>query len=201
METAHGRLYESDAIAHYVASHGNANLLGKNAYENALVQQYVSFAGFELSSNVGKWYYPIVGWGPYNKANEEKAKEDLKRALVALNTELVTKTFLVGERATLADITVFTSLFFGYQKLFDPSYRADFPNVTRWFVTCANQPHFLSVTGSAVVLCEKAEVYDAKKFNKEEPKKEKKPAAAPAPKDTVAAIEDEIDPYHDHDTP
>jgi elongation factor 1-gamma len=177
-ETAAGEaLTESDAIAYYVANAvKDSPLLGKTNFEKALVHKYVSFVASEIVPNLAKWLYPLNGWAKYNKETEQQAKEALKRALVALDAELLAKTFLVGERVTLADITVACHLLDAYKKLFDASYRADFPNVTRWFLTTVNQSKFKKVAGE-VTLCAKMEVYDAKKFaapKEEKPKKEKK---------------------------
>ena len=46
----------------------------------------------------------------FNKAAYEKAKEDIQRVLSVLNKVLSERTFLVGERVTLADITVVSAL-------------------------------------------------------------------------------------------
>lgn len=94
-----------------------------------------------------------------------------------LNTVLLKKTYLVGESISLADIVVFCSLLGLYRMVFDAAFRKPYTNVNRWFVTLMNQPEFKAVIGETV-LCEKAQVYVAKK---EEPKK----AAAPAPKKEV----------------
>jgi len=37
-----------------------------------------------------------------------------------------------------------------YSKVFAPSYIAKFPNVTRWFTTCCNQPEFIQVLGKVI---------------------------------------------------
>jgi elongation factor 1-gamma len=91
--------------------------LGSGNYERARVQQYIAFAANEVARNVGTWLYPIMGYFPYDKVAEKAAKENLKRALVALDAELMTKTFLVGERVTLADITLACSLFHAFTKV------------------------------------------------------------------------------------
>lgn len=101
--------------------------------------------------------------------------------MVALNVELLNKTFLVGERITLADISVACHLIAGYTKLFDADYRKPFPNVTRWFLTVVNQPKVKAIVGE-IALCTATLKYDAKKAaaasapKAEKPKKE---AAAP----------------------
>lgn len=173
-------------VANYVK---DSPLLGANSYEKALVQQWVSFATSEVLGHAGKWLYPILGYATYNKEIEVKAKEDLKRALVALDAALLKKTFLVGERVTLADISVACSLCWPYQHILDPSYRSAFPNVNRWFLTVMNQPNVKKVVGE-VKMCDKAAVYDAKKLQAAKPQ-EKKPAAEKKPAEKPAATADD----------
>lgn len=47
--------------------------------------------------------------------NTDKAKEEIKVALDVLNRHLLTRTYLVGERISLADICVSCSLLLLYQ--------------------------------------------------------------------------------------
>lgn len=44
-------------------------------------------------------------------------------------------------------------------QVLEPSFRQPYPNVTRWFVTCVNQPQFKAVLGE-VKLCEKMAQFD-----------------------------------------
>jgi elongation factor 1-gamma len=81
-----------------------------------------------------------------------KAKESLSRSLATLDQYLLDKTYLVGEKITLADITVASALVYPLKFVMAPHYRAPFVNVLRWFETCVNQPQFQRVIGT-VVLC------------------------------------------------
>merc|ERR1711992_96724 len=139
----------------------------------------------------------------------ERAKEDVKAALKCLNDHLLTRTFLVGERLTLADIAVATTMLSLYKQVLDPAFRKPFVNVTRWFTTVVNQPHAQAVLGE-VTLCTKMAEFDAKKFaefsgkgdkkaeqeqkkpekKKEEKKKEAEPEAEAEPK-----VEKKADPF------
>ncbi len=104
-------MYESTAIAQYVANaKEGTQLFGKDKKEAALVQQYICFAENEFSPVTAAWVYPVLGFFPNDEAATTKAKTDCKRALAALNTTLATKTFLVGERVTLADIVAVSPL-------------------------------------------------------------------------------------------
>ncbi|MBN3313937.1 EF1G factor, partial [Atractosteus spatula] len=110
----------------------------------------------------------------YNKQATEHAKEEVRRVLGVLDEHLKTRTFLVGERVSLADIGVSCSLIWLYKQVLEPAFRQAFPNTNRWFVTCVNQPQFRAVLGE-VRLCEKMAQFDAKRFAEMQPKKEAPP--------------------------
>jgi len=89
-----------------------------------------------------------------------------------LDSHLLTRTYLVGNRISLADIVVANSLVRLFELVLDPTFRSEFVNATRWFTTIVNQPHFVAVRGH-VTLADKVA---------QPPKQEKKEKAAPAPK-------------------
>ncbi|TRY94366.1 hypothetical protein DNTS_007150 [Danionella cerebrum] len=159
-------LFESNAIAHYLS---NDVLRGSTPQASAQVLQWVSFADSEIIPPASAWVFPTLGIMQFNKQATEQAKEEVKRVLSILNQHLNTRTFLVGERVSLADISVSCSLLWLFKQ--------PYPNVTRWFLTCINQPQFKTVLGE-VQLCEKMAQFDAKKFAEMQPKKE-----APAKKE------------------
>ncbi|XP_061405744.1 elongation factor 1-gamma [Lethenteron reissneri] len=161
-------LFESNAIAHYVA---NNSLRGDNIEASAKVQQWISFADSEIVPASATWVFPTLGIVQYNKQSTDRAKEDVKKALGILNEHLKAHTFLVGERVSLADITVVCSLLALYKQVLEPSFRQPFGNANRWFTTCINQPQFKAVLGE-VKLCDKMAQFDAKKFAELQPKKD-----------------------------
>jgi len=152
-------LNEANAIAYYVGNEATRG--GPNA---AQVLNWINFADNVIEPAACTWVYPTLGMFQYNKQNCEKAKEDIKKALGFMNTHLMTKTFLVGERISQADISVFCTLMMLYQNVMDSSFRAPFANVNRWFTTLANQPQFMKVVGK-VSMCSKMAQFDAKKYN------------------------------------
>jgi hypothetical protein len=107
--------------------------------------------------------------------------------LTTLNNHLLKNTFIVGKQITLADIAFVSALNELYSKIFAPSYIANFPNITRWFTTCCNQPEFIQVLGKVI-------------FNKVEatmaaPKAaEPQAATAAAPKSSSSKKEDPTSP-------
>ena len=117
----------------------------------------------------------------------EKAKTDLAAGLATLNDYLLTKTYLVGDQITLADITVASALIYPMKLVCDKAYLKPFGNVVRWFSTCVNQPEFKNVVGEVVLakkeLMAKGQEAPAapKQQKSKKDKKGKKEAAAPAP--------------------
>merc|ERR1719201_1035611 len=172
-------LTESNAIAYYVA---NDELRGgSDASARAQVVQWMAMADNEILPAACTWVFPTMGIMQFNKNTTERAKEDVKAALKSLNDHLLTRTFLVGERLSLADIAVATTMLSLYKQVLDPAFRKPFVNVTRWFTTVVNQPNAKAVLGQ-VTLCTKMAEFDAKKFaefsgkgDKKAEKKEKAP--------------------------
>ncbi|XP_031340295.1 elongation factor 1-gamma isoform X2 [Photinus pyralis] len=201
-ESSDGKcLQNGDAIAYYVA---NEQLRGKTDLEKAQILQWICFAESEILPASCAWVFPILGIVQYDKKTFDRSKEDVKAALGILNTHLLTRTYLVGERISLADITVACNLLHLYTHVLDPNFRKPYVNVNRWFTTMVNQPNFKAVAGE-VHLCAKVAEVDPKKYQqqpagkgkdkkeKKEEKKEKKPAPKkekePEPEEEMDAAE------------
>jgi elongation factor 1-gamma len=182
LDTPQGSLFESNAIARFVARlRSDTELLGANFHDNAQVDTWIDFCSHDIELPATLWYYPYLGVAPYNAALTNKAKGDLQKSLAVLEAHLADKTYVVGHKITLADISLVSALVYPFKFVAEASYRSAFPNVMRWFITCVNQPQFEAVIGK-VVLCEKELALPAggaagdKKDNKGE-KKEKAPKA------------------------
>lgn len=139
---------------------------------------------------IGAWVGPLVGRLPYNKKNVEVAQEKTHKIFQVYEDHLMLNTYLVGERITLADIFC-ASLFAGaFKHVFDKQWRSEFPNITRWYETIANQHMFKAVAGEPE-LCEEAVKYQPPaKEKKEAPPKQEAPKETPKPK-AVADDEEE----------
>jgi len=193
LKTPDGPIFESHAILRYLAHKGKQNLLGKTAYEAALVDQWMEFASTQIEPPASTWLYPIWGLIPNNPAATNKAKGDIIRLLSVLNTHLSNRTFLVGERVSLADICVSINLFYPYTTVLDLGLRKKFTHTNRWFLTVLNQPEFKEYFPE-VVLCVKAAVAkepEVKAETKPEPAKEKPKAEKPKKEEKEDDFEDE----------
>jgi len=185
-ESGDFKLTECNAIANYIAVQSNkAGLLGSSQEEAALVQQWTSWTNTQFVGALGPWVTQLAGLKPYNKNQVESNKTRSLELLDYLEKTLASRTFLVGERITLADLFVAVALGFGFSKVLDAEVRATRPNTIRFFNTVINQANVAEVVGKPSLI-EKAIVYTPPK--KEEKKKE---AAAPKPKEAKPAANDE----------
>jgi elongation factor 1-gamma len=179
LETPEGGIFESNAIAKYVGGlRADSQLMGASYFEAGQVNQWMDFCTTHLDLPVSNWVYQILGWMQFNKGITIKAQQDVLAALKIVDSHLEKNAFLVGSCVTLADITLVCSLDLAFRMVFDPEYRAKFPNVTRWFTTCVNQPQFVAIMGE-VTLCAKMQEAKAPAKPKVEKKKKEKAPAAP----------------------
>ncbi|KAI6161526.1 glutathione S-transferase C-terminal-like protein, partial [Pisolithus thermaeus] len=152
-------LTEGAAIARYIASISpNSGLLGGTVEDAALVDQYVHFAETEIQTSLQYIYMMINGYIPYNKGIHTTLAESQLRGFSTLETILLTRTYLVGERLTLADITVASVTFLSVSYTLDAPLRARYPNVLRHFDLIINQPKLKDVFGQPTFV-EKAVQY------------------------------------------
>lgn len=76
---------------------------------------------------------------------EKKAKLDILNNLKVLDEHLCTRTYIVGEKITLADV----SLFAVYRSIMELNVvdASQLPSLFRWYMTIASLPHIKSVVG------------------------------------------------------
>jgi len=187
-------LTECIAIAIYLTCQNEkTTLLGKTKEDYALILKWMSFTNSDVISNLAKWYLPLLGREAYNKKNIDAAIVSTKKLLSIFEQHLRNNTFLVTEKLTLADIFVASIVGRGYSLVFDPEFRADFPNTTRWYETVVNQDIYKDAVGESKLIDE-AIKYTPKK----EEKKKEAPKPAPPPK---AAKKPEADEEEEETAP
>jgi elongation factor 1-gamma len=198
------RISESDAIAYFVADDA---LRGKGDADRAQVLQWILFSQTELLPAICGWLFPSLSIMPFNKDQVAKAKYETERCLTSLNEYLSTRTYLVGESVTLADISAFTTLVDLYKNLLDAETKTPFVNVNRWFDTILNQTKVqeaLKKYSYQFSYCTTPVKFDpsklkevtggsqqpaAKKDDKKDKKKEEKPKPAPKKEEPEPAEE------------
>ncbi|CCJ31533.1 unnamed protein product, partial [Pneumocystis jirovecii] len=127
-------------------------LLGKTKKEYASIVQWMSFANTDLLASLANWVLPLVGRYPYNKKAVEDSQAETERLCKYVDDFIKERTFLVGERLTLADIVMAAHLIPGFSKVFGKEWRERFPNLVRWFITVTNQPIWISAVPTPVLI-------------------------------------------------
>jgi elongation factor 1-gamma len=151
LDTPQGPLFGSNAIARYVARlRSDTELLGATFYDKAQVDTWIEFCAHDIEPPTIAWYSHYSEATSYNQALIDKARDDLQKSLAVLEAHLVDKTYVVGHKVTLADIALVCALLFPFKFASESSYHSVYPNVERWFTTCANQLQFEKVIGTDV---------------------------------------------------
>jgi len=105
--TNDGPLWESNAIAYYVARIGSdaKGLLGETPYQQAVIDQWVNFSRSRLE-NLYALFAFTMGYGKYEQPKWEEAHKKLTDAFTVVEKHLhhTGNKFLTGNRLTLADI-------------------------------------------------------------------------------------------------
>ncbi|XP_071702673.1 elongation factor 1-gamma 2-like isoform X2 [Rutidosis leptorrhynchoides] len=148
LETPDGPIFESNAMARYVAY--KSFLFGYSRKEYGQIEQWIDFSSHYLDANIRRLVLTRMRCGPYNESAEESLIASVKRGLGTLNTHLGTlntdgapRAFLVANRVTLADIITTCSLLLGFQKLMPKSFTSKYyPHVERYFWRMIRLPKF-----------------------------------------------------------
>lgn len=148
------KIFDSNAISFYLAK---TELKGSDIFAQSEILQWMSLADNQILPAVSSWVLPSLNWVQIPKDGVKVAKEDIFNLVEALNKTLLSKTFFVGERVTLADISIFTALMPLYEHVFDAQSRKKYQNLNRWFHTMLEQPEVREVVGN-FIFCEKQKV-------------------------------------------
>ena len=156
LETPHGNISESISIETFLAKKFKPDLLGRNTFEKAKVNQWVEFGACEIQKCLGEIIYPIFSWKEFNKELADNANKKLKQYIIILEKELNHgKKYILGDRITLADIVLFRYLRFLMMLHFPENLRNSlFPKLTKWFENIMNTPEAIEAYGRTI-LCKK----------------------------------------------
>jgi hypothetical protein len=107
-----------------------------NVCVQSKILNLVNFSEYELRQLTANLVYPIVGKSKPNKQNIYISDRRLNDILSILNTQLETRTFFVGERSSLADVSIFSSIFPLFQfYIIESEIVSRYPHLNRWFIT------------------------------------------------------------------
>ncbi|KAJ1897508.1 Elongation factor 1-gamma, partial [Kickxella alabastrina] len=128
---------DSNVIAYYIASKtgSGSTLLGQTAEETAEILQYILFAEADFMPTALGTMGPLLGFTKFFKPAHQQAEEQFFRFIDVMNSLLINRTFLVGERLTIADVIVACDLMMAYKLYLTSEDRKKYRNLTRYFKT------------------------------------------------------------------
>ena len=147
------QLCQTLSIAYFVSDEAFKG--GPDDLSKAEVLQWLAFADQDLLPVIFNHVFPILDLMP-KTSDTGKIQADLFRLLGILDEFLKLKTFLVGERISLADISVCFNLILLMERGLLEQDRDKFTYLMRWFNTIINQKNVKDVIGD-IQLCEKLE--------------------------------------------
>jgi elongation factor 1-gamma len=180
LETKDGNISETNAIKYYICQKYKPEMLGNSIIERGKVNQWVEFACNELN----RCRQNIINnmYDSNNSCKEQSGKDEakLKEYVKLLDKELEKNEFIVSDKITLADITLFKYLLFLMCKHYPEKMRnAAFPHVSKWFEKIMTLPETIKAYGK-IELCKnkgksnKGNAQKGKEENTKNGKKDKK---------------------------
>lgn len=164
LESPDGCIYESNAIAKYIARKGSdKGLYGSSEYEASIIDQWIEWTRSKLENHTWDWVGPVMSFGAFDQGKYDAAKSAISAAFTILNASLEGKEWIVGKRTTLADIITFCTLFYCLEHVMDPEFLKPFPNVHAWATRFAGIPEFKAHI-SSFTFCTKEKPPGALKF-------------------------------------
>jgi len=196
-QTPEGYLFESNAIVRFIARNDKSNtfVYGRTPFESSQVDMWLDFASGEI--DVAAQPYILKHFVPTTEITAE-ANARVEEVLGGLESWLENRTYLVGERLTVADIVVAFSVQWLVRA--HPTAEVEFKkyrNVLRLYNTVMQQPktvEVLKANGATFGFrpAEKKAAEEKKPEKKAEEKK--KPAKEDDDEDEEPVIEDKKKP-------
>ncbi len=143
IELSDGRyLSESNAILNYLAA--DTELLPKDRFDLAKVQQWQFFEqhSHEPFIAVARFIAKYLGLPEDRRADYESKHTGGHRALSVMELQLSNTSYLVGNRLTTADISLYGYTHVAHEGGFDLSH---YPSVQRWLKRIADHPRYVGM--------------------------------------------------------
>ena len=106
----------------------------------AQILQWIFYALNEIKPPVYSWVTESKGF--------QRSKVETINIMGKINDFLLTRTYIVGERISCADISMVAILLPAVQTFTDKNAKSTYQNLYRWMNTCLAQPEFIQVLGT-----------------------------------------------------
>ena len=152
LETKEGNISQSEAIIYYLVQKYKPELLGQNIFEKAKIMQWTEFANCEIAKCNRSIIFPIFGWDELNKEDYNKDSNKIKEYLKLMENQLEKNEFIIGNKISLADISLFAKIRFLMMFHFPEQMRNKlFPKVSKWFENIMNTKEAVKAYGRTVL--------------------------------------------------
>ncbi|MDB4997070.1 MAG: putative glutathione S-transferase-like protein [Myxococcaceae bacterium] len=139
-------MYESRAMARYVAEKANSPLMPKGLRERAKVEQWLSVESANFTPHAMKFVYHHIMKREQDATVLETAATGLGRALDVMESQLATTTFIAGEDLSIADIAFMPYLEYVWATPAKEQITAH-PRVTAWWNRISERPTWRTIAG------------------------------------------------------
>ncbi len=196
------QITESIAIVNYLVNQIDdekvkADLLGKNELEKAQVLQWLSMTTVDLFNHLGALYLTSIKKFAYTKPSVDYHFSLINEVADFMEQRLTHYTYLVDERATLADVYAYYMCVLAFGLIFGPEFPKAHPALTRWYKTMMDHPIIKSSPSLFPAFAEKdIELTPKKETKKKEEKKTEKKAEKKEEKPAAEAPQQEKKPKH-----
>jgi len=135
-------LWESNAIVHYLtAKHDDGGLWPSDPGERALADRWMDW---QQNSLLSPWINVFFGYyrTPVEHRDNARNASELKKLVEVygmLDDHLTGRSYIVGDRLTMADIPLGMSLYRFYTMEIE---RPHLPNIERWYATIQERPSY-----------------------------------------------------------
>ncbi|CAL9735134.1 glutathione S-transferase Y-2 [Monosporozyma servazzii] len=116
-------------------------LLGSTILEESEVLRWDAFSVSDFLNREVNYIKPLIGMMPYNADAHATAKKQLDVVVKIFEDHLKSHQFLVSDHITLADLSVTSSFFFGFNFAYDENWSQQYPNITRWYKEIIKSPY------------------------------------------------------------
>ncbi|KAJ6230113.1 elongation factor 1-gamma [Anaeramoeba flamelloides] len=132
--------------------------------KNPQIKTWLDF-GSKIRQTLYYWVAVAQEINPYVRPVVQQKKTEIAQLLNRLNQYLADKTFLLGEKISLADIIISCALTDGIVHVLFPQFLKKYTNVLRWYNTVIRQEIFAQVLGK-IEFCQKEYLPKKSKKNK-----------------------------------
>ena len=157
LETADGSIIsEAEAIAKHVARmNSNNKLLGKNAFEEAKINEWISWVQSDWNQAASQAVEAVYGTKTIEATEFSEAVKEVKNLGKMLDEYLNGKQWLVGDVISLGDLYLGASLAPAFQTILDAGFRKAHPNLSGWFERWSKHQPVVKRHG-AIQACQKS---------------------------------------------